>query len=482
MSSPHAAEVAAVASDFEVDYYIDYALTQSLHHLKELWVPAFQRGELSFGGSGNRISSVLQRVDSKELLTSVRSMAKSDDVSAATKLGITKTLAAVGSPKDLSLVLQAATNLLPKDNAEVLHALANAHQDRSVKPTGFDPLSSLIASKDSGVRMQAIELTGLWKVRSLTDRVVAIASDRHEQNEVRVAAIQALSNLGGEDAAKMLRRIASEKGGQQVAAIRSLCRLDLETAVELTSQLLSKEPTLADAEYSELVDAFAGRKDGFAKLAAHIDGKTFSASTATKLLDALNGFGITDERLVSQLMALANRSRSLPEYSEEFVAELVSEISKGDPHRGATLFHSKQANCTACHQVSGQGGVTGPDLSGVGTTLPKDRLVQEVLWPQRLVKEGYSLRQVITEDGEVLQGYVRKSRNKKVVLLRPLDSEKLISIPKETIEFQQDIGSAMPENIVATLSPDERIDLLAFLGQLGTPDGFTRVANEVKVP
>ena len=107
---------------------------------------------------------------------------------------------------------------------------------------------------------------------------------------------------------------------------------------------------------------------------------------------------------------------------------------------------------------------------------------QEVLWPQRLVKEGYTLRQVITEDGEVLQGYVRKSRDKKVVLLRPLDSEKLISIPKDSIEFQKDIGSAMPENIVATLTPSQRIDLLAFLSQLGTPDGFTGVAKEVNTP
>ncbi|UWX63773.1 cytochrome b N-terminal domain-containing protein [Deinococcus rubellus] len=44
--------------------------------------------------------------------------------------------------------------------------------------------------------------------------------------------------------------------------------------------------------------------------------------------------------------------------------------------RGAALFHSQ--SCILCHQIDGQGGIRGPDLSQVGARLSRDQLIWRI--------------------------------------------------------------------------------------------------------
>ncbi len=477
--SPHAAEVATIVADYEMDYDIDYALTQALHHLRSRWIPAFQRGELTFEGKSNRIATALEKVNSRDLLATIRSIAKSEKTPPETKLTILNALTHAGNDDDLRFVIDETISQNQRAG-ELLSEIVIAQRARALDPpTGIEPqLSRLLQHSDPAARVSAIALVGTWKLHRLGDELRVLT--RSEDTETTLAAIRALGKLADQKSRHELEVIARDKlMPNRIVAVASLIRLDMNTSSKLLRDILSTE-TVGDEELAEVVAAIAGRKNGFAMLNEQLATQSISQSAARQLLNALNAFGTTDEALIATLTSAAGIELRLPDYSKELVRNIAAKINTGDAKRGANIFHSKEANCTSCHRVGNVGGLTGPDLSGVGTTLPKDRLVQEVMWPQRLVKEGYALKQIVTENGEVLQGYARKSRNKKEILLRPLNSETLVRVRKDDIEEQQEVGSAMPENIAAALTPDQRIDLLAFLSQLGTADGFTGFDAEGK--
>ena len=120
--------------------------------------------------------------------------------------------------------------------------------------------------------------------------------------------------------------------------------------------------------------------------------------------------------------------------------------------------------------VSGAGGTVGPDLTAIGTTLAAERIVEELLWPQRQVKEGYSVVQVITDEGKIHQGYERRTKESQRngdLVLQELTTGDLMTIKKEQIEAKRVTGSPMPVGLTAVLSRSQLLDLIRYLSELG---------------
>ena len=107
----------------------------------------------------------------------------------------------------------------------------------------------------------------------------------------------------------------------------------------------------------------------------------------------------------------------------------------------------------------------GPNLSAVGSGLLPDRIVTEVLWPRRQVKEGYALSRIITRDGNVQQGYIQANRDENLLLLRDFATSALFEIPRESILREGQVGSLMPPT-AAGLKEEELADLFAYLFSL----------------
>ncbi|MCZ6674241.1 MAG: hypothetical protein O7C75_15035, partial [Verrucomicrobia bacterium] len=96
---------------------------------------------------------------------------------------------------------------------------------------------------------------------------------------------------------------------------------------------------------------------------------------------------------------------------------------------------------------------------------PFDRIVTEVLWPNRQVKAGYSLTRVTLKNQRVLQGYVQPSRKKKDVLLRDFSTGRIEEISQNDISSTESLGSLMPSTAQG-LNHDELSDLLSYLFSL----------------
>jgi putative heme-binding domain-containing protein len=164
-------------------------------------------------------------------------------------------------------------------------------------------------------------------------------------------------------------------------------------------------------------------------------------------------------------------------YSAKLVQDLLADAkAHGDARRGGAVFRSAKLACISCHLVGGQGGTVGPDLSNVGKCLPADQIIESVVWPKRQVKAEYSAIAVVTTAGKLLQGY-KESESEKEIVLRVPGTTTLQRIAKSDIDERREVGTLMPDGLIAAMSADERRDLFRFLLELGHTDGIAAAAH-----
>jgi putative heme-binding domain-containing protein len=124
----------------------------------------------------------------------------------------------------------------------------------------------------------------------------------------------------------------------------------------------------------------------------------------------------------------------------------------------------------ACHAIGGAGGKLGPDLTSIGASAPADYLVESLLNPNAKIKEGYHSVLISTRDGQEHSGMIQRETATEVLMRDVANKE--VSIPIQAIARRTSVGSLMPAGLIDALLPDERLDLIKFMAQLGKPGDF----------
>lgn len=160
-------------------------------------------------------------------------------------------------------------------------------------------------------------------------------------------------------------------------------------------------------------------------------------------------------------------------FSEQVVDQFVAQtLESGNGHRGLVVFASAKSACLSCHKIGKHGGSVGPDLTKMNPRRTPHELVESVLWPKRHVKPEYAAHLVVTHDGHSHRGYVVRRDDKQLILrdpTRPKTADKTFAI--SSIDFEQPIGTLMPDNLLAAMSRDQATDLFRFLIDVGTERG-----------
>lgn len=147
-------------------------------------------------------------------------------------------------------------------------------------------------------------------------------------------------------------------------------------------------------------------------------------------------------------------------------AVLGQAMGHGDARKGAGVFASARHACLGCHKVGTQGGIVGPDLTEIGRCQPPEVIVEGVLYPGHLVREGYQAHALATADGKVVQGY-KVSENPQSVVFRDAATGKDSVVRKADIEELKPIGSLMPAGLAEAMTEADLADLCRFLLDLG---------------
>ncbi len=499
VTKPQSIVVAARVIDHPMDKWTDYAFKQTIHRLKPWWSPVFQEGTLTFD-QPSHLAAVLNEAGGAGSLASLKRLVDSSQLDPQARRAAIGAILAMGGPEELR-----DYGLLPdrftRDgqynraaHVAALSQLVRVCQDRDVRAAGnLAPwLEDLIDQNDSTMTSLALTLVGQWKVAVLQPRLLRVAADSSSPPAPRVAAIRAIGQLNSPDSRHRLIGYAAPKYPLplRAAAVESLAQLDVETAAALAVQLFI-HCTEAGKDRSDVTDSVAHPSPGVVAtvpsplhrslaailalpngtdaLARAVQRDPITADVARALMQAMFSAGRTDPVLLAALNQSLGTSLDPPPYSQTFVKELLAESRRrGNPGRGELLFRSLA--CVACHQVSGSGGNVGPDLTAVGSTLSADRIAEELIWPNRQVKEGYSQIQVITNDGKVYVGYERPldaPDAPDTIVMEDLASRQRLTFRHEQIDELHRNGSPMPSGLTSGLSRNQLLDLIQYLSRLG---------------
>lgn len=447
--------VSAAAAESKRDRWIEYAFSQAVHHSKRYWLPALRTGQLNFSGVRGGLAAVLGASDSRGVVEEIRKILDGGTIGKEAWDGLALTLAALGEEEDLRAIL---------NSDQISLALLRAMMERE-RP-GFDvmpPLGRALYHPDITRRIAAVELAAHWKVKELYKAVMKYAEGKGVDPVLREVALRSLGALGERSTVDFLKSQVGGESEVRPSALFSILQLAPKEGTRIAVKLLKE---LEDREtIMTIFRDFTSREGGPALLAKELEGAAIKDGQAALLRGAWVSTGLVARELEAVLDLLAGAG-GVQAYDEGVIRNLVAAAKKGSASRGREVFHSSKASCSACHKADRGGqSVIGPDLSAVGSGLLPDRVVTEVLWPRRQVKEGYALSRIITRDGDVQQGYVQASRDEELLLLRDFASNSLHEIPRESIMKQEEVGSLMPPT-AGELDQQELVDLFAYLFSL----------------
>jgi len=146
---------------------------------------------------------------------------------------------------------------------------------------------------------------------------------------------------------------------------------------------------------------------------------------------------------------------------------------------GERIF--KEATCTQCHKIRGQGGAVGPELTDVFERWKGDSraVLREVLEPSYKIDPTYAVQTVLTLDGAVLTGIITEQNKKTITIVTNPDAPKPLLVDRGDIdEMIKSSTSMMPKGLLDRFTQDEIFELLAYLqasgGQGGELSGGTK--------
>jgi putative heme-binding domain-containing protein len=136
----------------------------------------------------------------------------------------------------------------------------------------------------------------------------------------------------------------------------------------------------------------------------------------------------------------------------------------GNPTRGAEIYRGK-GNCATCHSIKGEGGISGPDLAGIGGRRSAGYLRESLVDPGAAVPEGYLLVTVVTKDGHNVTG-VRVNEDSFSLQIRN-DAGRSYSFWKHEIaQVNKQRGKSPMPSYKGQLSDEELTDLVAYLASM----------------
>jgi len=126
--------------------------------------------------------------------------------------------------------------------------------------------------------------------------------------------------------------------------------------------------------------------------------------------------------------------------------------------RGREVF---KKNCATCHTLFGEGGQTGPNLTGYERD-NIDFLLLAVVDPSAAIREEFTQFLIVTTDGRVLNGLVDK-QDARTVTLRGANNQTTLLNRDDIEELKATETSIMPDGLMDKLTDAEILDLLTFV-------------------
>ncbi len=293
-------------------------------------------------------------------------------------------------------------------------------------------IASLLGDVNQPPQIRKRAMTSSLRVSdaaSIVPILFGILTANDEANELHVAASETLANLGNEAAQHALARgLETSPFELQRVITAGLTRTSfgIDLLLSRISQGKGSPRLLLDGRISELIQRNA------------------TPEQKTRVAEITRDLPREDAQTTQRLAELRERMRH-----------------HASPPRAAEGEVVFKQHCATCHQIAGQGGVVGPQLDGVGNR-GIDRLLEDVIDPNRNVDVAFRMTQILTLNGNILTGLLRREEGDRVVLADQTGQEFSLAID-EIEQRQHSTESLMPANFSETMTIQQIQDVMAYL-------------------
>jgi len=133
-------------------------------------------------------------------------------------------------------------------------------------------------------------------------------------------------------------------------------------------------------------------------------------------------------------------------------------LATGSIQKGKEIF---SRTCGMCHQMYGEGGNIGPDITGSNRT-NLSYLLTNILEPNAVIQDEYKMVVVTTRDGRTLMGNVVSDTDRQLII-KVVGQDRVIVNKSEIQSREETPNSMMPPGLIKNLTDKEVIDLVSFL-------------------
>jgi putative heme-binding domain-containing protein len=378
-------------------------------------------------------------------------------------------IARYGSPDVTKALTVAARQQHPEDfglQFALLQAVRNGTQERGLALDAADRawadelVNKLLASKSPQEIKSGAELVAALKMESQESKVVAIATDKAIPREGREAAMAALTALNAGRNAGVLGKVLTDAGNAIELREGAAKLLAQANKPETQAQLLQALPAAPARLQTTIAAGLAGSPAGAAKL---LDAVEAGKASARLLQERAVEAPLTASNIPGLNDRLAKLTKGLPP-ADQKIQQLIAARHKSfleakpDSEAGAKVF---EKNCAICHTIASKGAKVGPQLDGVGIR-GLDRLLEDVLDPNRNVDQAFRLTILNLKDGKVVRGLLLREEGE--VLVMADDKGKEVRVAKADVdERSTSQQSPMPATFAEQVPQADFYNLMAFL-------------------
>jgi putative heme-binding domain-containing protein len=135
---------------------------------------------------------------------------------------------------------------------------------------------------------------------------------------------------------------------------------------------------------------------------------------------------------------------------------------KGDAKRGIKVFKNV---CSTCHQINNEGTNFGPPLTQVGSKLPREAFFTSILFPSAAIEHNYQGQVIKLKNSDQVVGIIVSDTDAELTLRQ---AGGIVTAYKkaEIVSRRQQKESIMPEDLQKSMTAQELVDLVDYLGTL----------------
>ncbi len=350
---------------------------------------------------------------------------------------------------------------LPLDPVLGLFRPLGSRDSRGANLALRSELPKILRTGTDVLRIAAIRTAIQAEMSQIAPAAFQLFSDRKNSLELRLEALRALSHFKD---SRLLEAMSVGLGDAHEALRKE------------AGQLLAKlKPNEAIGQVAAALEkGTVGEKQSALNTLASLE-NPIADQVIVPWLDLLQRDQVPNELKLDVLEAAARRSApsvraKLQEYeaarsSSDPLARFRECLFGGEAQAGRAIFYERvETGCLRCHKIGGSGGDTGPELSGIGSRMNREQILESMVRPNKEIAVGYENVIVTLNSGTTYAGRWKNETERELLLISP--DIGLIVLSKNQIQKRQVGPSKMPTDFGNLLLKRELRNLVEFLSTL----------------